>query len=627
MQKKDNFTTIRELIQSDNVKDARIMAKERETKPIRDAALHLRWADLLEELGLYDDLIVELNLAIRDNKREPGPYLRLAEVLADQGHADRAARCLQALADLFPENPDYYMALGRVLAEAGEYDRALKVYQAGAQKAPTYDFQPLIRSLNFLNSETDAAAPPPANHRQIIPQTRHLAAISELFAGREGVYARQWASPTGSTGYTPVHEPMTFKVMENHIVGNLTAGVYPVRLDNTVNFIALDFDMPKFAVNKAIARQSLWKKALGKVHEAACQLADIVSSRDVPCYLEHSGFKGYHLWIFLQEPLPAGVAKKFGALLVGQAKPMPSDVSIEIFPRQAHVKRGHLGNLIKIPLGFHKKTGQRTLFLGADGQPVNDQLGFLENITRTDRRAVYDIIRQWQPQPPVLSKAPRPVKAETESPFVHTETAPAREYDPERDPQFQYLLLKCPVLKRIVENINLHSAIDEQATLVLIHTVGHLDHGPDAVNTLFRRCINVDASRFMKSQLKGNPVSCPKIRSRIPQITAEVACNCRFDPNINMYPNPLIHVHTMPAAAKNVAVGITVDSMQFQNMLQEYLRLYKQMREMRTLMKTYEQRLHLFFEQAGVDTVNTPLGFLKRIEKRDGEVSFMLEMR
>lgn len=48
--------------------------------------------------------------------------------------------------------------------------------------------------------------------------------------------------------------------------------------------------------------------------------------------------------------------------------------------------------------------------------------------------------------------------------------------------------------------------------LVLTHSLGHVEGGPQAVNYLLAQCVDVGPEKFMKSRLKGNPVSCPSIR-------------------------------------------------------------------------------------------------------------------
>jgi hypothetical protein len=452
-----------------------------------------------------------------------------------------------------------------------------------------------------------------------------LVTFLSLFSGREGVYARQWVSPTGESGYTPIQEPLTPKVAENHILGNHSVGVYPVRLDNTVNFIAFDLDVAKFALNRAITSQRAWAGVMAKVHQAACRLLDIAAAQEIPAYLEDSGFKGRHLWIFLETPIPAGVAKKCGDLLAGQLLPLPPEVTVEVFPKQATVKPGSLGNLIKLPLGIHRRTGKRGLFIQPDGQPYPDQLALLGQVRRAPRSLIYRMIQRLHP-----AKATALAVAETASPAPEPLpappplAAPEAPYDLERDPQFQYLLLKCPVLRSITEKVNRTSQLTKEETLVLLHTLGHLEHGPAAVNELFQRALNADPALFLKSRLRGNPMSCPKIRARVPHITSTLDCNCIFDLATNLYPTPLIHIHGLIKPAG--PLGLTVDSLQFQNLLKDYLKLRQQLRETQLLLERYETRLAQFFEEVGVEAVDTPLGRLKRVQTAAGQTSFTLEL-
>lgn len=614
----------RELARLGRTEDAASLAKARDTKAINDPSVHLQWADLLEELGLIDEVIVELNLAIRDGPEEVGTYRRLAEIYMDQGNPDRAARCWSALIGRNPGEPSFYKELGKILEESGSYEKALEIYRTGAAKTGDEKFNALIRSMDFVKAE-EAGEAPVEKADQILPTQHHLVTFTALFAGREGVYARQWASPTGETGYTPVHEPLTLKVAENHILGNMTVGVYPVRIDNTVNFIAFDLDLPKFVIGKTIRSKELWDRAMAKVHRAACKLVDLGAAHEVPIHIEDSGFKGRHCWIFLDTPVPAGVARKFGETLLTQLERTP-EVAFEVFPKQGRVPQGSLGNLIKIPLGFHKKTGRRSLFIQPEGTPYSSQLEFLESAAKASRRAVYALIQRFQQK---QEKAPEPEPPwEEEKEERRWEPPPkvVEEYDLERDGQFQYLLLKCPALRSIIEKVNREATIGKEETLVLVHTIGHLDRGPDAVNQVFQRCLNADPTLFLKSKLRGNPMSCPKIRARIPQVTSSIACNCRFDPNVNLYPTPLIHVYTMPDQKPGSPIGLTVDSLRFQNMLQEYLKLRKQMREINVLMGKYEKELEAFFENAGIEKLETPLGTMKITKSPDGGVSFSLEM-
>lgn len=613
------------------------LARRRDTKPVHDSALHLAWADLLEEMGLVDEVILELNLATRDDPGNRETHSRLAEVYLDQGQWRRAAQVWAERVKKGPANPESYREWGRVLEEAQEFEKAGEVYRAGLEQTGDSEFAGLLKNLDFLKGETPGLAEVPGTV-SLLPQPHHLAAFTALFAGREGVYARQWVSPTGEYGYTPVEEPLTPKVAENHILGNLTAGVYPVRMDNTVNFMAFDLDLAKFALRKSISNQKAWQAVMGKVHQAACRLLDLGASQDLPMYLEDSGFKGRHVWIFLETPVPAGVAKKCGDLLAARLQPLPPEVTVEVFPKQGSVPRGSLGNLIKLPLGLHKRTGLRAQFIAPDGSPVEDPLNYLLGLRRAARRPIYGLIQRLQTQGepnalPVQVSTPEPWISTSNTPEDGIEEGPAPNlprlqevYDLERDGPFQTLLLKCPALKAVMEKVNQTSLIDKDETMVLIHTVGHLQHGPQAVNEIFQRCLNADPALFLKSRLRGNPMSCPKIRSRLPQVTSVVACNCAFDMAVNLYPTPLIHVHGTAETGPAHPLGLTVDSLQFQNLVQEYLKLRKQMREAQMLLERYESKLIEFFEAAGVDSVQTPLGRLIFDKKEEGKVRFMLEI-
>ena len=621
----DSLSACKNLLDQGLQEQAQALAKRRNTRGLADPALHLAWADLLEELGLMEEVILELNLALRDDPERQETYRRLAEIYLDQGQPLKAAHVWGALLKRRPQDPRAYQELGRALEEAGDFARAQQVYQTGLERTGAAQLRDHLQHLKFLEEPAEPPAePPPAE--QLLPQAHHLVAFLALFGGREGVYARQWVSPTGESGYTPIQEPLTPKVAENHILGNLTVGVYPVRLDNTVNFIAFDLDLAKFAVKRAITSRRAWEGLMAKVHQTACRLLDLAAAQELPAYLEDSGFKGRHVWIFLESPLPAGVAKKCGDLLAAQLLPLPPEVTLEVFPKQATVKPGSFGNLIKLPLGIHRKTGKRALFLQPDGRPYEDQFALLGAFSRVSKSHIYRVVQRLQAAGLPAAPAVPPPSGEAEAhPEPPLPAAPEPPYDLDRDPQFQHLMAKCPALKAVVDNLNRTLQVSRDETQVIIHTLGHLEHGPEAVNELFQRCLNADPSLFLKSRLRGNPMSCPKIRARIPQVTSAVDCNCAFDLTSNLYPTPLIHVQSL-AGATTAPTGLTVDSLQFQNLLQDYVKLRRQLRETQALLQRYETRLAGFFEEAGVTEVATPLGRLRCRKEEDGEVSFTLEI-
>ena len=81
-----------------------------------------------------------------------------------------------------------------------------------------------------------------------------------LFCGCEDVYAMRWEGRNGKAGFSPAcrriwgkpsrkHSeepsedfPLTDRVINDHLVGKLMAGVYPLLVDETCFFLAADFD-------------------------------------------------------------------------------------------------------------------------------------------------------------------------------------------------------------------------------------------------------------------------------------------------------------------------------------------------------------------------------------------------
>jgi hypothetical protein len=104
------------------------------------------------------------------------------------------------------------------------------------------------------------------------------------------------------------------------------------------------------------------------------------------------------------------------------------------------------------------------------------------------------------------------------------------------------LLHCCPVLAQLKRTVAEHRRLNHEEQLVLIHTVGHLEGGPQAVNYLLGKCVDVGPEKLLRGQLRGNPVSCPSIRKKIGHVTRRVDCNCSFDFAPDRYPTPVLHL-------------------------------------------------------------------------------------
>ncbi len=162
---------------------------------------------------------------------------------------------------------------------------------------------------------------PPA--RPGLNTAEKIALFRSLFRGREDVYAQRWESPDGRSGYSPKTErdwkayyaakpedrkrvdketrnniPLTDEAIHAHLAGKQTLGVYPLLLDESCWFLAVDFD------------KKTWK-------DDAAAFLTTCHELNVPAAIERSrSGNGAHVWIFFERPVPAGVARRLGSLLL-----------------------------------------------------------------------------------------------------------------------------------------------------------------------------------------------------------------------------------------------------------------------------------------------------------------------
>jgi hypothetical protein len=179
---------------------------------------------------------------------------------------------------------------------------------------------------------------------------------------------------------------LTPKQMEEHVKGVKTLGVYQLGNDDTVKWLCLDVDINKDA--KAVTEMSIddlrqW------VREHTRKLARVVQAHKLPFLVEFSGSKGYHIWLFFHEPVPAKEAMALGRFLNEQVEP-PHFLHVEVFPKQAGQRS--FGNLVKMPMGIHQKTGRECVFVGATFEPLADSWSALANAKTIDKAALAEFL-------------------------------------------------------------------------------------------------------------------------------------------------------------------------------------------------------------------------------------------
>ncbi|MEM3618638.1 MAG: hypothetical protein QXK47_06170 [Candidatus Bathyarchaeia archaeon] len=173
-------------------------------------------------------------------------------------------------------------------------------------------------------------------------------AMLAKFVSREDVYAVQL--PKG--GYTKIEQPLASKIVQQHLEGDITVGVYQLNTQSMVKWLCFDLDPEKLIDPKASAQKLLQVCFEMKVEEDEVERPRIWQHSVL---LEASRFPdpSYHIWIFFAIPVPAKVARWLGLRILELASLSPKQV--EVFPKQSEITREQpYGNLVKLPFGLHR---------------------------------------------------------------------------------------------------------------------------------------------------------------------------------------------------------------------------------------------------------------------------------
>jgi hypothetical protein len=172
------------------------------------------------------------------------------------------------------------------------------------------------------------------------PTGRQLLAL----VGNPDVYAVQHEDGA----WTPVREELTPKVIKAHRAGDITVGTYIVRPPDQARTLVFDIDHPSGAEQRAMTKS----------------IGTILTDLGIGYGVEESGRKGMHVWVLAVDFMSAGVLYRLGRGVREEAG-LPA---LEVFPKQVEVR--DLGNLVKLPGGVHRVTGNPNDFITDFPEPV-----------------------------------------------------------------------------------------------------------------------------------------------------------------------------------------------------------------------------------------------------------------
>ena len=181
---------------------------------------------------------------------------------------------------------------------------------------------------------------------------------------------------------------MNDKVIEGHLRGRHTIGVYPMLPDDTCWFLAADFDGHS------------WQ-------EDATAFLSTCHQKQVPVAVERSrSGNGCHFWIFFSEPLPAALARRLGAHLLTETMERKPEIGFQsydrFFPAQDSMTTGGFGSLIALPLQRLPRETGNSLFVDSSFEPYADQWAHMSSLGRMSRADVAAITDEADQQGRVM---------------------------------------------------------------------------------------------------------------------------------------------------------------------------------------------------------------------------------
>ncbi len=257
-------------------------------------------------------------------------------------------------------------------------------------------------------ARTDPGTP---NVSRLSSSAEKISLFKSIFRGREELFPVRFESHrTGRSGYQPAcgnewvrgvcEKPrikcsvcpnqafhhVTDEVIRWHLTGRddrgraFVMGVYPLLLDETCHFLAVDFDGDAWESDAGAFRETCWRLK-------------------IPVTLERSrSGNGAHAWFFFEQAIPARRARNLGSWLLTETMENRPEVGMRsydrMFPNQDTLPKGGFGNLIALPLQKIPRDQGNSVFLDDTFTPYPDQWEYLSKLVRIGSRQTEELAEE-----------------------------------------------------------------------------------------------------------------------------------------------------------------------------------------------------------------------------------------
>lgn len=469
-----------------------------------------------------------------------------------------------------------------------------------------------------------------------VPDNGAVHLFYELFVGREDTYAEEYMAQRRVTEQR--NEPLTEEVVREHLAGKRTVGTYVRRPNNTAKYLVLDFDVSKKVSLKYSTESPEFAQYMKRCFQVMAETWKELSRMGLQGYVEYSGGRGYHIWIFFTEWIPVRYIQALSEIIAEKTgKVQAEEINVEYFPDDRKLRAGKTGQSIKLPLGIHPKSGQAGYFLDESFQQVVELSGYLKNIAKFSLPAVKRIIGMFGGQ-----RKENAVRAGTDREMILD-----RELDGfgKLSAEVRTVLEHCSLMCYLCQKARKTGYLSHFERQSILYVFGHMgEEGGEFVHQVMSYTLNYQyqiTDRFLR-KLPEKPVSCIKLREQYRQITAEIGCTCNFKRTKNCYPSPVLHALkstdisdsqiTIPSSRtlskekeKTVYQEINVYR-KVQELAEKILEMKRQKRGIDKNIAKVERELEHVFDGIQADCLEIEMGLLCRRRKEDGSYEWLIEI-
>ncbi len=604
-----------------------------------NARIHGQTGEISKALAMFEDLETAW-------PERPEIFRLHVGFLQECGLIEEAREKSLQMLEAFPDWPEASICCADCHELAGKATIAMEICERAITKFPDNSglqelkarLAPICKRLQRARSDLEIAQ----EELQIIQahistDTIFINRFLNLFTGREGVHARQTAFKKNRFGYVPVYEELQANHIKSHLAGDTTLGIYLVRKDNSCSLMAIDIDVAKPFLDQFKSEQKQRQNIRRLLLQTATHLIDAGAEIGLRFLVEFSGFKGLHLWAISDFAVPARYWRQLGNWLKEKISRLPPEIQIEIFPKQDQVEIDGLGNLVKLPLGIHKASGQRSLFVDEQGfKPWPFQAEALQSYQPVSKSEFEEILGRVTLTGRVIATTIRSEKQERIPAEPSNNDTPEPAFDlsiriplPERfPPEIEQILAWCPPLCEVFTTAVKAGAISPRSRHVFIYIFSALgEAGKIFLHQVLNQLEGYDPDG-LNAEIRAVPpttMSCGKVRKNLAEIVSRVACNCQFRLPEGCYASPVVHAGIFPGSKKilinpvNQPVAISTreliagPSAAIDKLMREYRSLREEIARANQRLQILKRRINQIFDDNGCNEITTSIGSYRRI--------------